>query len=356
MKRTILGALLAVYSLPILAQQNSVKLSQDERTLYRLIMAYRAEQGLATVPLSASLSKVAQVHAWDTITHRPDLGVNGSGVPCNLHSWSDQGQWSSICFTGPEGSFMWDKPRELTSYQGNGFEISFGSDPDYPITPALALEGWKGSQPHNDVILNRGPWTTPWQAIGIGIYRGHAHVWFGMEADPQGEPDPSVAQGLPQISPNTHYRLQNLLTENENLCLEGNHPDSDYLQGGAFLDRCQVVSGQAWMLAALGGSRFKITNAYLASAGLCLDSNNPENQQAEGRAYMSACTDLASQNWLLRPQGGHGYFALASESAENLNLCLGQEARGDGSKDIGIRLEPCGPSASQLWQIKNFYP
>lgn len=89
---------------------------------------------------------------------------------------------------------MWDKPRELTNYQGDGFEISFFSSYIYSSPAAFAkdiLDGWKKSPNHNNVIMNKNIWKkVNWQAIGIGIYGDYADVWFGKEEDSAGGPQP----------------------------------------------------------------------------------------------------------------------------------------------------------------------
>ncbi|WP_230467538.1 CAP domain-containing protein [Lujinxingia vulgaris] len=146
--------------------------------LYELIMAYRAENGLPELPLSPSLSAVAAAHVDDLNAH-PET-TDGE---CNLHSWSDQGSWTACCYTPDhaEASCMWDKPRELSDYPGDGYEISAMST---FMAPDNALRLWQNSPGHNAVILNEGSWSTPWGAIGVGIAGQYAHVWFGREADP----------------------------------------------------------------------------------------------------------------------------------------------------------------------------
>ena len=88
---------------------------------------------------------------------------------------------------------MWDKPRELTNYQGDGYEIAFYSSFKYNSPAAFArdiLDGWKKSPGHNEVIVNKGIWkNVNWQAIGIGIYGEYANVWFGKEKDTAVEPE-----------------------------------------------------------------------------------------------------------------------------------------------------------------------
>ena len=81
---------------------------------------------------------------------------------------------------------MWDKPRELTDYPGNGYEISVWSSAG--ITAAAALASWQSSVPHDNVIRNRDIWVdATWQALGVGIDGNYAHAWFGTELDPAAE-------------------------------------------------------------------------------------------------------------------------------------------------------------------------
>lgn len=174
--KNLLFALLSVFfSFNSFAQV----LNEKEKELYRIIMAYRDQIGLPKIPLSASLSFVAQTHVKDLAVNRPDR--NG----CNLHSWSSNGSWTPCCYTPDhaQAKFMWSKPRELTKYPGNGYEISYW-DGSENATAAGALGSWKQSSGHNAVIVNQGIWSShPWKAIGIGIYNGYAVVWFGDEVD-----------------------------------------------------------------------------------------------------------------------------------------------------------------------------
>ena len=80
---------------------------------------------------------------------------------------------------------MWNKPLELTKYPGKGYEISAWFSEN--ITASQALDIWKNSHGHNEVITNKGIWAdVEWQAIGIGIYDNYANVWFGKEYDTRG--------------------------------------------------------------------------------------------------------------------------------------------------------------------------
>ena len=160
--------------------------SAEEMKLYNLIMEYRKSKKLETIPFSGRLTLVAQTHAKD-LAENYEFKANNR---CNPHSWSKKGKWTSCCYTNnhKQAQCMWDKPKELTSYKGNGFEIAYGSsDPRFAghtATAEAALNSWKKSPSHNDVILNRNMWKDfPWKAIGIGMNKGFAVIWFGNEPD-----------------------------------------------------------------------------------------------------------------------------------------------------------------------------
>jgi hypothetical protein len=163
-----------------------VCIASDEMKLYQLIMQYRRQHGLPSIPLSTSLTYVAKVHCLDLQVNRPDL-VKG----CNLHSWSDKGNWSPCCYTPDhkKAEYMWSKPSELTNYKNDGFEIAFSSFDEprtdtYKVTPEMALAGWQSSPGHNNMILNKDIWSdNTWNAIGVCIYKNFSVVWFGMAAD-----------------------------------------------------------------------------------------------------------------------------------------------------------------------------
>lgn len=155
------------------------ELTDEEQKLYDLITAYRKQKGLPSIPLSKSLSYVAKVHVID-------LEYNFTpGGECNLHSWSEGGIWKPVCYTPDHknAELMWSKPSELTNYKGNGYEISAGTS-NYSIEASTALSLWQNSIGHNNVIINGEVWkNSVWKAIGIGIYKGYACVWFGNDED-----------------------------------------------------------------------------------------------------------------------------------------------------------------------------
>jgi len=143
----------------------------EESKLHQLINEYRSQYGLSAIPLSPSLNLVANRHVLD-------LQEN---VGYLTHGWSDCPYDASDSGTYP---CMWKAPQRFgTSYPGNGYENAHGSSGGYKATATSALEGWKHSQAHNAVILNQGNWNSPWKALGVGIHKGYAVLWFGEEVD-----------------------------------------------------------------------------------------------------------------------------------------------------------------------------
>lgn len=162
------------------AQVSVAGCSTEAVELVALVNQYRGENGLPAIAASPSLCMVGDAHVVDLNDNAPDAPAS-----CNMHSWSDQGSWSACCYTSDhmQAQCMWDKPRELTAYTGNGYENAAGGGGT--ISPTQALNLWKGSPGHNDVILNRGIWADQnWQALGAGIQNGYAVLWFGSSVDP----------------------------------------------------------------------------------------------------------------------------------------------------------------------------
>ncbi len=167
---------------------DTLRLNRTEVELAKQINEYRQSRNLPAISLSASLSLVARVHVYDLTRNYKH------GKSCNLHSWSAQAYWSSCCYTPDHRSAacMWDKPRELTAYAGDGSDIAFYSN--YPYNSPFAeaydeLKGWKERRGHHELIVNKGKWdTAKWKAMGVGAYGGYVVVWFGEKTDPAGLP------------------------------------------------------------------------------------------------------------------------------------------------------------------------
>ena len=169
--------------------------SEKEAKLYYIINAYRESKGLQKLSFSKSLTIVARTHVSDSNTYTPENQRDSRGMQGNLHSWSNHGSWTPVVYTSDHeyAANMWSKPRELTSYTGNGYEISswYGSN----ITPEDALDLWKNSSGHNAVMTTQGNWSDL-KTMGVAIDGKYAHVWFGSAADPAGYYDVANYQVL----------------------------------------------------------------------------------------------------------------------------------------------------------------
>lgn len=161
----------------------TLTLTEAEQRIYDNIMTERAAVGQPSIPLSPSLMKVARAHATDSANHYASLPDT-----CNLHSWSDQGDWEACCYTSnhANAACMWSKPKEVSNFDAQGYEISAWGTP----TLQNAVAGWMNSPPHKAVLLNEGDmWSrAPFLSIGIGLDGNEeagqfAHVWFAWKSE-----------------------------------------------------------------------------------------------------------------------------------------------------------------------------
>jgi hypothetical protein len=134
---------------------------------------------LPEISLSPQLTVVAYLHAQDLAQRQPQQKFG------TLHSWSEDERWTGGAYRADDMTtwrIMWDKPRELTGYPAEGFEICAAQAKDLQ----QAFQAWINSRLHHDVILNRGVWAEPrwqWQAVGAVYYQGYACGWFGNRRD-----------------------------------------------------------------------------------------------------------------------------------------------------------------------------
>ena len=86
---------------------------------------------------------------------------------------------------------MWFKPAELTGFEGIGYEMVYYSTfpDDVSNMQVGALEGWKNSRKHHEMIINKDIWKqVEWKAMGVAIYKTYAVVWFSDSPDPDNIP------------------------------------------------------------------------------------------------------------------------------------------------------------------------
>ena len=151
----------------------------DYWQLADLINDYRAQSGLARIPLSSKLTAVATLHARDLHDNAPHDKYG------SLHSWSTSEKWRGGPFKRDDATthaVMWDKPKDLFAYSGYGFEIAVKDARD----AAHALATLQASKLHDDVLRNDGVWADKrwnWRALGAVFHQGFACAWFGDKPD-----------------------------------------------------------------------------------------------------------------------------------------------------------------------------
>ena len=175
-------------------------MTQADISLATLANNHRAAHGLPRLTISKSLNTVAQWHVADS-KYAMDNNRFQANSSCNLHSWIGipNAPYGSCCYYPDHrnASCIWDKPRELTSYTGHGFELAAHGF----STVERAMTGFINSSSHNDVLLNRGAWANyPFKSIGVGVdlNRQVFYIWLGQETDPEGRGEP--CDGAPSLT------------------------------------------------------------------------------------------------------------------------------------------------------------
>lgn len=171
---------------PIFGQQSvtgKVCLTKEEIRLAELINNFRKQNRLPEIPLSVSLTYVAKTHVSDLQINSPDTSI------CTTASWSNKGKWTPCCYNRyvlkPE--CMWDKPKELTSYNYRGYEIVHFEEGIVQVDTVFKL--WRTTTEVMDMLLSRaGHSDKKWLAMGIGLSENYVSIWLGQRNDAAGRP------------------------------------------------------------------------------------------------------------------------------------------------------------------------
>lgn len=158
-------------------------ITTDEQKLISRINQFRKDHKQPEIAISASLCFVAKTHLADLQVNKPDTSI------CTTGSWSDKGSWKPCCYNPfvykPE--CMWDKPKELASYNYRGYEMVYFEDRIVQVDSAFRL--WTESAEVVDFILGKGDHSDKkWAAIGVGVGENYISVWFGQRPDPKNKP------------------------------------------------------------------------------------------------------------------------------------------------------------------------
>jgi len=160
------------------------EISAQEKELFRIVNEYRAQNGLAQIPLSEPLSIVANRHLLDLTINIKSISHGWSNCPYDI---SNQSSWKCV----------FESPKRLNvNYAGSGYENLYRKNGG-AATPALALEAWKKSELHNSLILNLNLFKdTKFDAFGISVSGEYCALWFGSAADVSGSFGNSQTKGL----------------------------------------------------------------------------------------------------------------------------------------------------------------
>lgn len=162
---------------------DNICLDEQEIKLVNMINQLRVQNNLPIIALSRSLSYVAKLHVYDLQLNKQDTSI------CNAHSWSDKGKWTPCCYNSyvMKNNCMWDKPKELTTYNFRGYELVYNEEGIVSADSVFKI--WKSSEVVLDMLLSRDIHSDKkWLAIGIGVSENYVSVWFGQRPDPTPKP------------------------------------------------------------------------------------------------------------------------------------------------------------------------
>jgi len=181
--------IITLFILGTLQSQNNRQIPDDfcisgeENQLFESINIFLTENGKKPLQLSKSLSYVAKTHIADLKQNNPDTSI------CNLSSWSNNGEWTACCYNSyvPNPDCMWDKPKELTSFQYRGYELALYFEEEFNTDTIMQL--LYSSNRVLDMLLTKGEYSAKkWVCMGIGINENYTSIWFAQRTDKNGTP------------------------------------------------------------------------------------------------------------------------------------------------------------------------
>ncbi|MEP1585473.1 MAG: RICIN domain-containing protein [Tateyamaria sp.] len=98
-----------------------------------------------------------------------------------------------------------------------------------------------------------------------------------------------------------YYRMKTMFQESAGKCFEGNSRTSGAtLAGAAFMDDCQNVSGQLWRIIPAQDGYVRLTTQFIEGQNMCLEGNRRSaGGPLKGAAFMDRCQNVSGQLWLL---------------------------------------------------------
>eukprot|EP01089_Gocevia_fonbrunei_P002738 TRINITY_DN12647_c0_g1_i1.p1 TRINITY_DN12647_c0_g1~~TRINITY_DN12647_c0_g1_i1.p1 ORF type:complete len:395 (+),score=67.23 TRINITY_DN12647_c0_g1_i1:392-1576(+) len=152
----------------------------EQQKVLDLVNQYRNEHGLPSVPTSYWLTATAMMHTMD----RRDNGIPQDFGCESGHSWSGKSNQFSgpCCYSGATWECMCMKPSEIS--KGRFPYISYENWVRAP-TAESAVNAWKGSNSHNELMLNLNGWAgSTWKSMGAFSCDYYYGLWFSEYEDP----------------------------------------------------------------------------------------------------------------------------------------------------------------------------
>lgn len=148
------------------------------------------------------------------------------------------------------------------------------------------------------------------------------------------------------------YRMQTMFQEPENKCFEGNRFDSrSTLGGAAFMDTCQNVTGQLWVIVPAGGGWYRLSTLFQMPEGKCLEGNRFDpNSTLRGAAFMDNCQNVSGQLWRFEP-AGDGWFRLKTQFQGDGKCLEGNRFDPNSTLGGGAFMDNCQNVSGQLWKF-----
>ena len=244
------------------------EISSQEKELYQIVNDYRARNNLPLIPISESLSMVANRHLLDLVLNVKSLTHGWSNCAFDMN---DQKSWGCAL----------DSPKRLNSgYNGRGFENLYRSKTGN-ASAVLALEAWKKSDLHNSLLLNLKTFKeTRFDAFGIAINGQYAALWFGsnMSGETESVKNSAVGESLALSFEKVVSGLTDFLTTGKS---------QSFING-----KWRGGSGDNTVLMELTGSKEDLREAVVS---IIPDENNQLNQKQ--RDIFSRFLKNAAEEW-----------------------------------------------------------
>ena len=150
-----------------------------------------------------------------------------------------------------------------------------------------------------------------------------------------------------------YYKFQTQFLEKENKCLEGNKvAEGSTLEGAAFMDNCQNVTGQTWKFVPASDGYYRLQTQFLEKENKCLEGNKFDpSSTLKGAAFMDNCQNVTGQMW--KPvDAGNGYYRLQTQFLEKENKCLeGNKFDPSSTLKGAAFMDNCQNVTGQMWKF-----